>query len=116
MKEKTDLIKADEMFKDKTSVKKLENLDDMFVFRCSDCGGVHFRHAGYMEMLIPWMDSNKKKKINRNSLQVQVCVKCKKSYIYLNDNFYDVSNYIDVKAWEKAEKKLHKATGPGGQC
>lgn len=29
---------------------------------------------------------------------------------------YDVTDKIDMDAWDKAERELHRATGPGGQC
>jgi hypothetical protein len=29
---------------------------------------------------------------------------------------YEVSDQIDLEAWERFEKQAVKATGPGGQC
>jgi len=48
--------------------------------------------------------------------QVMVCVKCKHSYIWVSEQMYDVTEHVDLNAWEKTEKEAHKATGPGGQC
>lgn len=111
-----------EIFKADSLVQKLENFDDMIVFKCpgtyrrKPCGHTHFRHAGYMQFLIPWMKSDKKRKISKESTQVMVCVKCRSAYVYLNDTFYDVTDKIDLQAWEKTEKEMQKATGPGGEC
>lgn len=80
------------------------------------CGGVHFRHAGYVHNMLPFMRSNQEKKVELVNYQVMVCVKCRSSYIWAYDQLYDISEKIDLEAWEKVEKELHKATGPGGQC
>ena len=115
-------IGAVEVFKTKSLVQKLENLDDMFIFVCPGkyrrkmCGNSHFRHAGYMQFLVPWMKPSGERKISNDSVQVMVCTRCKSAYVYMNDVFYDVTDKIDLKAWEKSEKQLQKATGPGGEC
>lgn len=111
-----------EVFRAESLVKKLKSFDDMIVFTCpgtykrKTCGNAHFRHAGYMEFLIPWVKPNKDKKIQNDSAQVKICTKCKSAYVYMNDVFYDVTDQIDLKAWEKTEKEMQKATGPGGEC
>ena len=102
-------------FEEKITPKKITNPKDLFMVQC-ECGGVHFRHAGYIEMAMPYILADKTKKVTKDSYQVQVCVKCRKSYVWYDSQLYDVSDLVDLNAWEKAEKELHKATGPGGQC
>ena len=106
-------------------VKKVKDFDKEFlVFKCTakskirkkECGNKHFRHAGYMEFLVPFIKSTKEGKVQTDSVEVKVCTKCKACYIYMDSNFIDVTGEIDIKAWEDTEKELHKATGPGGQC
>ena len=89
--------------------------DDVFFFAC-ECGHKHFRHAGYIANMLPFMRAGGEKRINLANLEVQVCVKCKKSYVWLNEQMYDVTDEIDLEAWEKTEREAHRATGPGGQC
>ena len=111
-----------EVFRAESLVQKLEDIDDMIVFKCPNkyrrkpCGNTHFRHAGYMEFLIPYVRANKERKIQNDSIQVKICTKCKSAFVYMNDVFYDVTDQIDIKAWEKTEKEMQKATGPGGEC
>ena len=106
-------------------VKKVKDLDkELLIFRCTTkvgvlrqkCGNVHFRHAGYMEVIVPFMKSTREGRIQTDSLQVKVCTTCKTCYVYVDQHYYDVTKDIDLKAWEKVEKELHKATGDGGQC
>jgi len=94
---------------------KLTATEDILMFNC-ECGNVHFRHAGYVEVLVPWVNSSKVGKVGKDSLQVMVCTRCRKAYVYLNDKMYDVTDHIDLKAWEKTEKEMQSATGPGGDC
>jgi hypothetical protein len=61
-------------------------------------------------------ESGGEKKMTCEPHQVMVCVKCKKSTLWVNGQMYDVTERIDLKAWEKTEKEAHAATGPGGQC
>ena len=88
---------------------------DLFIFQC-ECGGSHFRHAGYLAILMPFMRADKSKNVSKDDCEVNICVKCRRSYIWVNEQMYEVTSLIDVKAWEKFEKEAHKATGPGGQC
>lgn len=90
--------------------------DELFLFQCSGCGNVHFRHAGYVEMLMPFMRADKEKKVGKDSYSVHVCTKCRKCFIWYNERMRDVTELIDLAAWEKAERELNKATGPGGEC
>lgn len=92
--------------------------DRLFLFKCSDdkCKNIHFRHAGYVEALMPLIQADQKTRIAHHSHQVLVCTKCRKSYIWYDERMYDLSEQIDMNAWAKAEKELHKATGDGGQC
>lgn len=94
----------------------IEEKDELFMFQCSGCQNIHFRHAGYIEMLMPFIRSDGEKKISKDGYQVHVCTKCRKCFIWLNERMRDVTNLIDLKAWEKAEKDLNRATGPGGEC
>lgn len=97
---------------------------DLLLYECQKikengkkCGNIHFRHAGYVEVITPWLKAGSKdSKISTHSMQVLVCTKCKTCWILTGDKAIDVTDKIDLKAWKKAEKKLQKATGPGGEC
>lgn len=102
-------------FKAKTTPKELESIGDLFLFQCP-CGSVHFRHAGYVEGMMPYMRGDVSKHVATDSHSVKICVKCKHAYIWINDQVYDITKFIDLEAWEKFEKVAHKATGPGGEC
>ena len=106
-------------------VKKVKDLDkELLVFRCtkksrfmkSECGNPHFRHAGYMEAIVPYMKPTKEGQISTSSLEVKVCTVCKSCYVYVDNHFYNVTDDIKLDAWEETEKEMQKATGPGGQC
>jgi hypothetical protein len=97
-------------------VEKLEDKDDMIFFKCPGCGSIHFRHAGYLEAAMPYVRVDRTTHIASDSLCVKTCVKCRKSYVYYEDKFIDVTEHIDLEAWEKFEKEAYKATGPGGEC
>ena len=88
----------------------------LFLFRCGKCQNQHFRHAGYVEMLMPFIRPDKEKKVDKTSYCVMVCTKCRTCYIWLNEKMYDITALIDLEAWAKAERELQAATGPGGQC
>lgn len=90
--------------------------DEMFLFQCSGCGNVHFRHAGYVEMLMPFIRADKEKKVSKDSYSVHVCTKCRQCFVWYGEKMRDITALIDLEAWEKAEVELHAATGPGGQC
>lgn len=129
MKEKDllDSIPDNEGFKERITPKDPDD-DELILFKCiketgtgpnkKKCGNLHFRHAGYIELLVPFMLGGKKKKheIQKQSLIVQVCTKCKACYIWHDNQMYDMTDKIDLEAWEKAEIELNKATGPGGEC
>jgi hypothetical protein len=102
-------------FSDKISPVEIEDAKELFLFQCK-CGNIHYRHAGYVEILMPYINADRTKNVSNDSLQVMVCTKCRKSYVWLNQQMYDLSKLIDVQAWEKAEKEMHSNTGPGGQC
>lgn len=90
--------------------------DDVFLFKCPGCGGCHFRHAGYVEVMAPFMRPGAEKRVAVESYPVKVCVACKSCYVWLNEQMYDVTDKVDLGAWEKTEREAHAATGPGGQC
>lgn len=96
--------------------KKLEDGSELFLFKCPGCGGLHFRHAGYVECLMPFVRADKTAEVSKDSHAVMVCVKCRKSYIWYNEQMYEVTDIIDIEAWAKAERELQEATGPGGEC
>ncbi len=100
-------------FKEKVTPK--EPGEELFMFTCA-CGGIHYRHAGYVKTLIPFIEQGGAKKIVTDNLQVMVCVACKNCYVWTGQQMYDVTKRIDLKAWEKAEVELDAATGPGGEC
>lgn len=106
----------DDDFSDKVKPKKIKDISELFLFACPECENPHFRHAGYLETLLPYIRSDKEKKVDKYDQQVMVCTKCKACYVWVNEQMYDVTEIIDLEAWEKTEKDLHKATGPGGQC
>jgi len=115
--EKKDLVTManGEGFSEKVKPKRITDPKELFIFTC-ECGAVHFRHAGYIEILMPFMRADKTKNVSKDGVEVNICVKCRRSYIWVNEQMYEVSDLIDVKAWEKFEKVAHKATGPGAQC
>ncbi len=102
-------------FAEKVAPIKVANADELFLFKC-ECGHVHFRHAGYVEVLMPYMRGDKSKNVANDSVQVMICTKCKNAYAWLNDQMYNVTELIDMEAWEKTEKEAYATTGPGGQC
>lgn len=85
------------------------------IFLVCDCGKTHFRHTGYIETITPYVAQDGGKTINE-SHPVKTCVSCRKSYVNIGPKTYDVTDKIDLNAWEKFEKEAHKSTGPGGQC
>ena len=89
--------------------------ETVFFFKCK-CGHGHFRHAGYVQTMLPFLRAGGEKRVGVDDYRVMVCVKCRKSYIWLNEQMYDVTEHVDMEAWEAFEKVAHKATGPGGQC
>ena len=109
-----DMAKLTDEFKDKITPKNAD-AETLFLFKCT-CGGVHYRHAGYVEALMPFVRADGTKNVGNESYHVMVCVACRRSYIWLNEQMYEVTDMIDLEAWAKAEKELHEATGPGGQC
>jgi len=104
---------ANEGFKEKITPKPID--EKVFIFSCV-CGKSHFRHAGYIKTLLPYLKPGGAKSMVTENQSVMVCVACRKSYVWFDEQMYDVSDKIDLEAWEKAEKELHRATGPGGQC
>lgn len=103
-------------FAKKATPVKLADTDELFLFKCPNCGGLHFRHAGYLEMMMPYMRADQSKHVNTDSYSVKVCVACRNAYIWVNDQVYDVTDHINMEAWEEFERVAHKCTGPGGQC
>lgn len=99
---------------------------DLFLFKCphvtktngkeEKCGGIHYRHAGYVQVLLPYIEPPQAKKMVRENNNVMVCVKCRRSYVWCSSQMYDVTDQIDLKAWEKMEIDIHDAIGPGGNC
>jgi hypothetical protein len=106
------VMPSSNQFEEKATPKKLT--DELIIFKCK-CGNLHFRHAGYIETFLPWASVAKEVKLEKHSYQVMVCTKCKSCYIF-HEQMYDVTDMIDLEAWEKIEQELHKATGPGGNC
>ncbi len=94
-------------FTKKVTPVNVKDGNELFLFKCAGCGGLHFRHAGYVEMVMPYMRADKTKNVSTDSYSVKVCVACRKCYIWVNDQVYDITEHIDLKAW---------AVGPGGNC
>lgn len=101
-------------FKEKVTPKKIDEAK-LFIYKC-ECGGQHFRHAGYARIMMPFIETGGEKRMTCDPFQVMVCVSCKRSSIWVNGQMYDVTDRIDLQAWEKTEKEAMAATGPGGQC
>jgi len=89
--------------------------ENVHFFKCT-CGSIHYRHAGYVKTMDPFMRSGGEKRVHVADRQVMVCVNCKNAYIWENEQMYDITDQIDLKAWERTEKEAQAATGPGGQC
>ena len=100
-------------FREKSTPKKPD--DGLFFFKC-ECGGIHYRHAGYVEVFIPFLKAGGSKELVKDQRHVMVCVKCRRSYIWAGEQMYEVTDQIDLAAWEKTEVEMQKATGPGGDC
>ena len=108
---------GDPEYEKKITPKKVTDPKELYLWKCPlPCGNMHFRHAGYVEMMMPIQLGDKEKKVAKDSLAVHVCTKCRKAFVWYNSQMYDVTDQIDMEAWEKAEVALHAATGPGGQC
>lgn len=103
-----------EGFRERATPKAVED-DKLFIWKCS-CGHPHLRHAGYMRIMLPYIQAGGEKRISAEPHQVMVCVSCKKASIWVESQMYDVTDRVDLKAWMKTEKEAQEATGPGGQC
>lgn len=102
-------------FAERLEPKAATEANGIFLLKCT-CGGKHFRHAGYVEVVLPFMRPGAEKRVELMSNPVKVCVACKKAWVWLNEQLYDVSDQIDLGAWMRTEQQAHQATGPGGQC
>ena len=111
-----ELVSMKNDFAKKVEPKKVMKADELYLFRCPECGGVHFRHAGYVELLMPFIRADGTKSVGDDSYAVQVCTQCRQCFIWLNEQMYDVTELIDLEAWIKLEQEMHEATGPGGEC
>jgi hypothetical protein len=118
MTQKKDIVKVEmtNAFAQAVIPEKITKPSDMFLFQCPKCKNVHFRHAGYVEALMSFVRADKEKNVANDSLTVMVCTKCKACYLWYNEKMKDITSLIDLEAWEKTEKDLHAATGPGGEC
>lgn len=95
----------------------LEDPDELRLMICPNCGGVHFRHAGYLEPQTIYANPDKNElKVIPDSAPVKLCVKCKHAYINVQSKVWDVTKFIDLEAWIRTEKEAHETTGPGGNC
>lgn len=105
-------------FKQSELIKKLEDNEgtSLFLLHCPNCDSIHFRHAGYVEVVVPYTEKENEVKTITASQPVKMCVECKHSFFQNDGRLYDVTNKIDLNAWETTEKMMHKVTGPGGQC
>lgn len=103
-------------FKERLEGKPLED-SGVILHKCGNCGGIHFRHAGYVQVLLPFIRPGADgKRVEMHSEQVKLCVNCKHAFIWVSGQVYDVSEQIDVAAWERTEREAQRTTGPGGQC
>ena len=90
--------------------------ESILMITCPKCGGIHFRHAGYVETVLPYIEQGGEPRVVNESHPVKICVKCKTSVVAIGKNMYDITEKIDLEAWQKTEIEAHKATGHGGQC
>lgn len=92
--------------------------DTFFMLECPGCKGVHFRHAGYVSQLVPIIEAGRGPMLPDQQHAVNVCVACKRCFVRdrVAAKTYDITDRIDLQAWDKTEREMHKATGPGGQC
>jgi predicted RNA-binding Zn-ribbon protein involved in translation (DUF1610 family) len=95
---------------------EVKSSEHLMAFKCPECGSYHFRHAGYMKAVIPFIKPEGSPTAILETHQVMVCISCKKSYLFMSDKAVDVSDKIDLDAWKRSEEELHAATGPGGEC
>lgn len=109
-------------FNEKQKAQEIKDPNELFMFMCrkkhdgKECGNIHFRHAGYIETMAPFVNQDQKGEVVKASIQVMVCTVCKSCYVWVNQKMYDVTKHVDLNAWEKTEKEMEKATGPGGDC
>lgn len=89
---------------------------DIFIIKCLVCGKVHFRHAGYLEVMTPYVDAKLGKMLSVDSKPVKICVSCKAAHVIVDGKVIDITEQIDLKSWERTEVEAHKAVGPGGNC
>ena len=110
-------LKAESTFDQKDLVKPLDNTDSILLLKCPKCGHTHFRHAGYMITVTPYLEI-KTQSVNNVSTNnpVHICIKCKTAILAVEGKIHDVTDHVDFEAWNKTEKIAHETTGPGGQC
>ena len=94
---------------------ELADTEKLQLLRCPICGGMHFRHAGYMLPLLPFLEKGESK-VQVNQAPVYICINCKAGIIHVDGKIHDVSGFVDMSKWEQTEKLAYKMTGPGGQC
>lgn len=105
-----------ERFNQSEFVSKVENTNDLFLLKCPKDGNVHFRHAGYVYPMTPYVDPKRGAQVSSVQTPVMVCTTCKSVLFYFDSKFHDITSHTDLEAWDKTEKEMHKATGPGGDC
>ena len=98
-----------------SEVTKKADVKELQLLKCPTCGAMHFRHAGYVLPLLPY-EEKQAAKVGGIAQPVYVCVKDRTSFIHYDSQIQIVSDFIDLEAWEKFEKKVNKAVGPGGNC
>jgi hypothetical protein len=103
-----------EGFREKVLPKEIDDTK-LFIWKCV-CGKQHLRHAGYMRVMMPYIETGGEKKMTCENFQVMVCISCKKASMFINGQMYDATDRFDLKAWEETEREAHRATGPGGDC
>ena len=90
--------------------------DTVLMIKCPKCGGIQFRHCGYVETACPFVESGGEARVVSESHPIKTCVSCKTSLVAIGKNMYNVTSKIDLESWEKFEKTAYKNTGPGGMC
>lgn len=89
--------------------------EELDLLKCPKCGHIHFRHAGYVEVALPYSDRTGHN-VALTEKQVKVCVKCRTCVVSYDGKVWDITKFIDLKAWEAFEVEAQKAVGPGGNC
>jgi len=95
---KNDLVTiTKDEFKERITPKKVKDPKELSLFQCPECGNVHFKHDGYVEVLVQQIDyipfvNEGKESIRNDSHPVYVCASCGTFYVWINEQMWNVTN------------------------